>query len=133
MICSFGSSVNRCDQSTPSPLKPTTITTRGTTTNDASSPSQGSKPEHTVQPTAQPRHLSTRTTAKGPDLLTSVSIPVVFVALLITAGCCCICKARQMCNFPWCSCDTETGTTDSANSSCVVYDKSTENLGRIHI
>ncbi|XP_078370099.1 uncharacterized protein LOC144653860 isoform X1 [Oculina patagonica] len=137
MVCSFDSSVNRCDQSTPPPQKPTTIPNQSTSSDDYSSPSQGSNREHTVPPTAQPHHLSTTTTtttttAKGPELLISISLPLIFMVLIIIiiAGCY-IDKAKKICSFPWCGCDTETGTTDSVNSSCVVYDKSTENLDEV--
>ncbi len=126
MVCSFDSSVNRCDQSTPSP-EPTTITNQGTTTNDASSPSQGSKHQHTVPPTAQTRHhLSTTEIA--------VVVLSVLVALLIFS---CLYKARQKFRYPCCSGDTETGITNPVNSasqSCMVHDKPTEdNLGRIPV
>ena len=136
MICSFDSSVNRCDKSTPSPQKPTTITNQSktTSTSDYTSSSQGSKHEHTVpttRPTAQPRHHpSTTVTAKSFDKLISFTVPVVLTLLIIAA--CYMCKARirQMCGFPWCSCPD---SGNKASKSRVVHYKPNKNLGRILI
>lgn len=129
MICSFDSSVNRCDKSTSFPQEPTsTSTNQSTTTNHDTSPSQGSKREHTVPPTAQLSHR---------DLLIFVSISVVILAMLIFAGYLYVRKARQMGSYLWCNCDTESGVPDLVNhasQNCGVHYKPTVgNLGRIAI
>ena len=129
MICSFHSSINRCDESTPFPQEPTTTTDQSTITNDYTTPSQGSKHEHTVPPTAQP--------AKRHDLLIAVSIfvPLIMIIIIIIAVCLYIHKARLRGCYSWCNCNTETGVAEMENgaySTCRVNCKPTkENLGRI--
>ena len=107
-------------------------------TNDYTSPSQGSKREHTVPPTAQPnRHFTQTKTAKHQDLLISVTIPVALILalLIIIAVYLYIRKARQTCSYLWCNCNTETGVADMENGAsptCIVHCKPTKrNLGRI--
>ena len=84
MICSFHSSINRCDKSTPFPPEPTTTTDQSTITNDYRSPNQGSESEHTAPTTAQPsHHFTQRKTAKHQDLLFSVIISVALISALL--------------------------------------------------
>lgn len=139
MICSFHSSVNRCDKSTPFPQEPTTTTDQSTTTNDYTTPSQGSKHEHTVPPTAQPSHHFTQTkAATHQGLLIAVSIFVSLIILIFIAICLYIHKARLTgCLYSWCNCNTETGVAEMENINgaypmCRLQRKPTkENLGRI--
>ena len=118
-ICSFHSSVNRCDKSTAISQEPTTTTHQSSITDDYTTPSQGSKHEHTVPPTAQPSHHFTQTKAtKQQDFLTpiSVSVALILALLIIVAVFLYIRKARQKANYLWCyNCDTETGIPDSGN------------------
>ena len=128
MICSFHSSINRCDESTPFAQEPTTTTDQNTITNNYTTPSQGSKHEHTVPPSAQP--------AKRHDLLIVVStfVPLIIIIIII-AVCLYIHKARLRGCYSWCNCNTETGVAEMENgaySTCRVNCKPTkENLGRI--
>ena len=125
-ICSIHSSVNRCDQSTPSPPKPTAITPiQNTSMSSGTSPRQSSKHEHAVPPTAL-AHL---------DLvfLISFSIPVV-LALLVIFGCF-VCKARQKHIYSWCGSNSEADIPSSGKNapikSTAVHYKPNGNLGRI--
>jgi len=102
-------------------------------TNDYTSPSQGSKREGTVPPTAQPNHHFTQTkTAKHQDLLISVTIPVVLILallIIIITVYLYIHKARQTCSYLWCNCNTETGVADMENGAsptCIVHCKPTK-------
>ena len=98
--------------STAIPQEPTTTTDQSSNiTDDYTTPSQGSKQEHTIPPAAQSSHHFTQTKAtKQQDLLTPISVSVALHVFLY------ICKARQKANYLWCcNCDTETGIPDSGN------------------
>ena len=140
MICSFHSSINRCDKSTPFSQEPTSTTNQGTISNDYTSPNQSSKHEHSVPPTAQPSHHFTQTeTTKHQDLLITVSISVALIlaliGLIIIAVYSSIHKARQTHSYLWCNCNTETGVAEMENGAsptCRVHCKPFKrNLGRI--
>ena len=131
MICSFHSSINRCVKSTASPQEPTTTMHQSTIIDDYTTPSQGSKHEHTVSTAAQPSyHFSqTKATIKHRDLLTPISVSMAVLLAGLIAGFLYIRKARQTANYLWCynNCDTETGIPDSGS-----HHKPTRgNLGRI--
>ena len=127
-ICSFHSSINRCDESTPFAQEPTTTTDQNTITNNYTTPSQGSKHEHTVPPSAQP--------AKHHDLLIAVStfVPLIIIIIII-AICLYIHKGRLTGCYSWCNRNTETGVPEMENDAypmCGVQCEPTEeNLGRI--
>ena len=139
MICSFHSSINRCDKSTPFPQEPTTAMDQSIITNHYyTTPSQGSKDEHTVPPTAQPSHHVTQTkTAKHRSLLIAVSIfvPLIIITTIVAIKCLYIHKARLKGCYSWCNCNTETGVAEMENGAypmCRVHCRPTkENLGRI--
>jgi len=81
MICSFHSSINRCDKSMPFSQEPTT------TTNVDTNSSQGSKREQTVPPTAQPsHHFSPTKTTKHQGLL--IAVIIISLTLLIILAVC---------------------------------------------
>ena len=124
MVCSFHSSVNRCDQATPSPHKPITNSNQSTSTTDTN-PSQSSKHEYTEPPTTQPHGKVSTTKAASKDLAISLSIVVPVLVLLIFG---CLYVARKMLGISCCSFDTETGIPET-----VVYYKTKGNLGRIII
>ncbi|XP_020604549.1 uncharacterized protein LOC110043442 isoform X1 [Orbicella faveolata] len=122
MICSFHSSINRCDKSTPFSQEPTSTTNQGTISNDYTSPNQSSKHEHSVPPTAQPSHHFTQTeTTKHQDLLITVSISVALIlaliGLIIIAVYSSIHKARQTHSYLWCNCNAETGVAEMENGA----------------
>ena len=117
--------------STAIPQEPTTTTDQSSNiTDDYTTPSQGSKQEHTIPPAAQSSHHFTQTKAtKQQDLLTPISVSVALILallIIIVAVFLYIRKARQKANYLWCcNCDTETGIPDSGN-----HHKPTEgNLG----
>ena len=127
MICSFHSSINRCDKSTPFAQESTTTTDQSTITNNYTTPSQSSKHEHTVPPTAQP--------AKHHDLLIAVGIFVpLIIIIIIIAVCLYIHKARLTGCYSWCNCNTKTGVAEMENGAyptCRGNCKPTKkNLGR---
>jgi len=81
MICSFHSSINRCDKSTAFPL---VLSTTTNITNGDTISRQGSKHEPTVPPTTQPVHRSSPTKAtKHQDLLIVIIIPVALMLLAL--------------------------------------------------
>ena len=129
MICSFHSSINRCVKSTAFPQEPTITMDQSTITDDYTSPSQGSKHEHTVSTAAQPSyHFSQTKATKHRDLLTPISVSMAVLLAGLITGFLYIRKARQTANYLWCcNCDTETGIPDSGS-----HHKPTRgNLGRI--
>ena len=117
MICSFYSSVNRCEKSTTSPQTPTTIINPTTAANNHTSASQDSKREHTVPPTTQNTgslHLSQR---KDQGLLAAVSISVGILVLLVCCGCFYFFKKRQDDTSFGCNRDAESGSHDSVTEA----------------
>lgn len=109
MICSFDSSVNRCDKSTNlrSLHKLTTIANQITATHDNyTSPSQGSKSEQTLPPT-ESNDLSQK---KDQDFWTAAIIPVVILALMAICGCVYVYKTRHANACFWCHGDAERGS-----------------------
>jgi len=131
MICSFHSSINRCDKSTAFPQEPTATMNQSSITNDHTSPSQGSKREHTLPPTAQHNHRFSQTKATNHrHLLISISVPVALIIFAVIFVFLYIRKARQTGNYLWCnSCDAETGIPGSRNH----HKPSKGNLGRISL
>lgn len=120
MICSFHSSVNRCDMSTAIPQEPTTTTDQSSNiTDDYTTPSQGSKQEHTIPPAQSSHHFTQTKATKQQDFLTPISVSVALILallIIIVAVFLYIRKARQKANYLWCcNCDTETGIPDSGN------------------
>lgn len=116
MICSFDSSINRCDKATKSPHKLTAITKQvAATHNNYTSPSQGLKSVPSLPPTTQnSNHLSQR---QDQDFWAAVSISVVIMVLLVALGCVCGCcwfylyKKRQVNTSFWCCGEDERGNS----------------------
>lgn len=107
MICSFSSSVNRCEKSTPPSQKPNTTKNQSTTANGFLIPIQLYKQEHTQAPPALQhtqaptalQHTQAPTAPRGySNIVVFISIGICSSLLLILTGYSSFCRKKRQKN-----------------------------------
>ena len=119
MICSFDSSLNRCDKSTAFTQKPASITFY-------TSSNQGAKHKQIVVPSRLPGHYPSQrkdqderseppTAQSSPlpsekkhwDVWAAVAVPIAIVGVMLSCGCVYFFKARRIDTSVWCKGNVE--------------------------